>query len=101
MPVLLNLAYMVFTVILFFVSGQVLYSFLDLSKPKTSVPLAILYTFVLIPVFHFLLYGLYRLRLRLCGSSDTADDTQEDKSSEEKPLNLETRTSAEEEHADV
>ncbi|KAK3102864.1 hypothetical protein FSP39_014513 [Pinctada imbricata] len=89
-PVILNITYFIFSVILYAADGHVLYAFLDWRKPARSVPLALLYTFVLIPAFHFAMFGLYKLRLRIFRKKDTAYREQDaEENPEEKPLNME------------
>ncbi|XP_033746398.1 uncharacterized protein LOC117331675 [Pecten maximus] len=65
-PVIYNLIYIIFCTIYQIISGHVVYSFLNWGeKPVSSLVLSLGYVFVCCPIMHMLIYGLYRLRLRI------------------------------------
>lgn len=64
-----GLAYVIFSVIYWAVDhSNVMYpGVLDWNSPKTTAVVIVILTFVGIPLLQFILFGIYQLRLYICG----------------------------------
>ncbi|XP_021364865.1 protein rolling stone-like isoform X2 [Mizuhopecten yessoensis] len=72
-PAIYNLVYIIFNSVYTLISGDAVYAFLDWGeRPVPALVLSLMYVFVCCPVIHLLLYGLYRLRLRIARSCTRA-----------------------------
>lgn len=65
MAVLSSIFYIFVNVMYYLASGQILYQFLNWTKPGTTAVLSLLFIFVSTPLSHFLLFGIYKLRVYL------------------------------------
>lgn len=62
-PMLSSLVYIIINVTYFAASGNILYPFLNWSKPGKAVLLSLSFVFVSTPLSFFFMFGIYKLRV--------------------------------------
>lgn len=84
-PIIFNFCYIIFTLIFNLAGGKPIYSFLNWrEKPGFSAMLSILYILILVPLAHFSMYGVYRIRMLLYKRyTQKKDQNQNEKQKEE------------------